>query len=467
MTSTPDLLIIGSGSASFAAAIRASELGATVRMIERGALGGTCVNVGCIPSKALIRAAAAKHAIERRDFDGVRGAIASFDFAAVIAQKDQLVGALRQGKYADVLAAYPSVELARGDARVLPDGAVAVDGEVMRAGRVLIATGAHPWAPPIPGLEESGYLTSTSLMTLRALPRRLIVIGAGAIGLELAQAFQRFGSTVTVLEATAQVLPMEDVDIATALAGYLRDEGIDVRVGVEVVKVEREGDRYRVLIRHGAQTIAVEGDQLLVATGRRPNTAGLGLDAAGVELGSRGEVRVDDQLRTTRAGYFAAGDVVGEPAFVYVAAYAGRVAAENAIGELGVRLDLSVVPRVTFTDPAVASLGMTERQARDAGYRVEVASLPMEYVPRALAARDTRGLVKLVADAESKRLIGAHILAPEAGDIIQSAALAIRAGLTTEQLASMMYPYLTNAEALKLAAQTFEKSVKTLSCCAS
>lgn len=467
MSHTPELLIIGSGSASFAAAIRASELGASVRMIERGALGGTCVNVGCVPSKALIRAAEAKHAMERRDFDGLRGSVEVFDFERIIAHKDQLVGELQQAKYADVLAAHPSVELIRGEARVLPDGAVDVDGQVMRAGRVLIATGARPWVPPIPGLDAAGYLTSTSIMELQRLPARLIVIGGGAIGLELAQAFARFGARVTVLEAAARIVPNEDADISQSLAGYLRDEGIDVRTRARVQRVERDEGGYRIHLRIDDRDDVIEGDQLLVATGRRPNTSGLGLEAAGVELGSRGEIRVDDQLRTSRAGFFAAGDVVGEPAFVYVAASAGRVAAENAIGDLGSRLDLAIVPRVTFTAPAVASVGMTEQQARDAGHRVEVASLPMKYVPRAIAARDTRGLVKLVADAETKLLLGAHILAPEAGDIVQSAVLAMTTGLTTDRLAAMLYPYLTNAEALKLAAQTFHKDVKALSCCAS
>lgn len=467
MTASPDLLILGSGSASFAAAIRASELGASVLMVERGTLGGTCVNVGCVPSKALIRAAEAKHAIECRAFDGIRGRVTEFDFARVVAQKDALVSELRQAKYADVLEAHPKVRLLRGEGRFRPDGTVEVDGSPVGAKRVLIATGAGPWAPPIPGLAESGYLTSTTIMNLTTLPRRLLVLGAGAIGLELAQAFRRFGSDVTVLEAAEHILPAEDAELTAALAEYLRDEGLALRVGAEVQRVERGSAGYRVELRTGGEAHVVEGDALLVATGRRPNTAGLGLEAAGIDLGPRGEVRVDERLQTSRTGVYAAGDVVGEPAFVYVAAYAGRVAAENAVADLGTKLDLSLVPRVTFTDPAVASVGMSEAQAKAASHPVSVASLPMAHVPRAIAARDTRGLVKLVADETTKALLGAQILAPEAGDLIQTALLAIEAGMTTEAIARKMHPYLTNAEAIKLAAQAFDKNVKTLSCCAS
>ena len=385
--------------------------------------------------------------------------------SAVVGQKSALVGELRQAKYADVLAAHPSIRLLLGEARLRPDGAVEVDGRHVPARKVLLATGASPAVPTIPGLSDTPFLTSTSVMELDRLPEHLIVLGGGYVGLELGQAFRRFGARVTVL-ARSGLLRGEEPEIVAQLAGHLRDEGLAVHAGLEVERVQGETGRIQVVVREGGTTHTVEGDRLLVATGRRPNSGGMGLEEAGVTLGDRGQVVVDEHLRTSHPDIYAAGDVIGDPAFVYVAAYAGRLAADNALGEGPRAYDVSVVPRVTFTDPAVAAVGMTEAEARGRGQEVVTSLLPMAHVPRAIAARDTRGLVKLVADGRTNLLLGAHILAPEAGDIIQEAVLAIRFGLRVRDLASVFHPYLTNAEAFKLACQGFEKDVATLSCCA-
>ncbi|MBI2375507.1 MAG: mercury(II) reductase [Deltaproteobacteria bacterium] len=461
-----DLLVIGAGSAGFAAAIQATELGAQVAIVERGPLGGTCVNVGCVPSKTLIRAAEAHHRAGHQPFAGVHTRNDPPDFKAVIAQKAQLVAELQQAKYGDVLAAFPSIVLLRGDARFRADGTVEVNGQTVRAKKVIIATGARAWAPPIPGLSDTGFLTSTTLMELEELPKRLIAIGGGAVALELCQAFARLGSHVTVLEALPRIVPSEDLELGEALAGYLREEGLEVRTGVRIKEVSGGRGACRVVIEDGEGLHALEGDQLLVAAGRRPNSQGLGLEEAGIRLGPKGEVAVGEHLETTRPGVYAAGDVVGDPAFVYVAAYAGRIAAENALAGNSRRYDLSVVPHVTFTDPAVASVGLTEAEARSRGMMVAATKLPMRHVPRAIAARDTRGFIKLVADEKTDRLVGAHILAPEAGEMIEQAVMAMRFGIRTDELASLIHPYLTNAEGLKLACQTFKKDVAKLSCCA-
>lgn len=461
-----DLVVIGGGSAAFAAAIRAADMGASVAIVEAGALGGTCVNVGCVPSKTLIRAAETFHRLRHHPFAGISAEPRPLDFRAVIQQKRDLVAELQRSKYWDVLAAYPSIMLLRGRARLRPDLLVEVDGRPIRARKVLLAMGASPWAAPIPGLSEVPYLTSTSIMELEVLPERLIAIGGGAVGLELAQAFARFGSKVTVLEALPRVVPPEDAEVSEALADYLREEGMDVLTGVEILRVSGRPGAYQVEIDRSGEQRIIEGDQLLVATGRRPNTAAVGLEDAGIRLGRKGEVLVDEYLETSRKGVYAAGDVIGDPAFVYVAAYAGNLAAENALHGNTRRYDLSVVPRVTFTDPAVASVGLTEAEARGRGIPVAVARLPMSHVPRAIAARDTRGLIKLIAHDETKQLVGAHILAPEAGDIIEQAVLAMRFGIRVDEMAALLHPYLTNAEALKLAAQTFQKDVARLSCCA-
>lgn len=461
-----DLAIVGSGSAGVAAAIRAAEAGARVVVVEAGTLGGTCVNVGCVPSKTLIRAAEAHHRASHVAFAGLAPRAGSIEWDRLVAQKDELVGELRQAKYADVLASYPSISVVRGRAAFRRDGALEVDGSIVRARKILVATGASPWAPPIPGLADTPYLTSTSALALEALPPSMIVLGASAVGLELAQMFARVGTQVTLLEALPRIAPAEDEAVSAALAGYLREEGLRVRAGVDVRRVSSVPAGVQVEIADGDDVGVLSAASLLVATGRRPNTAGMGLEEAGIRLGPKGEVVVDEHLRTARPNVYAAGDVIGDPAFVYVAAYAGSLAADNALNGDGRRYDLSVVPRVTFTDPAIASIGLTEAQARAQIANVRVSTLPMSYVPRAIAARDTRGLIKLIADASSNLLVGAHILAPEAGDLINQAALAMRFGIRVDEIASMLYPYLTNAEGLKLAAQTFEKDVAKLSCCA-
>jgi mercuric reductase len=461
-----DLLILGAGSAGFAAAIRAAELGASVAIVERGALGGTCVNVGCVPSKTLIRAAEVHHRAGHHGFSGIRTARERPDFRAVIEQKRKLVAELQQAKYRDVLAAYPSIELLRGGARFRADGTVEIDGCAVPARKILLSLGARPWAPPIPGLASTPHLSSTELMELESLPEHLVVIGAGAVGLELAQMFARLGAKVTVLEALPRIMAGEDAEVSDALAGYLREEGLDVRTGIQVVEVAGAPGSYQVVVENDGHRDTIRGDQLFVATGRRPNTQGLGLEDAGIQLGKRGEIVVNEHLETTRAGLYAAGDVIGDPAFVYVAAYAGQLAADNALGTSARTYDLSVVPRVTFTDPAIASVGLTEAEARAQGIAVVTSKLPMSHVPRAIAARDTRGFVKLIADENTKLLLGAHILAPEAGDIIGQAVMAMRFGIRVDQIASLFHPYLTNAEALKLACQTFQKDVAKLSCCA-
>ncbi|MBI4082232.1 MAG: mercury(II) reductase [Candidatus Lambdaproteobacteria bacterium] len=461
-----DLMIIGAGSAGFAAAIKAAELGFSATMVEAGTIGGTCVNVGCVPSKTLLRAVEAHHLAGVDRFRGVHTERGVLDWSELVRHKDALVENLRRTKYVDVLAAYPSIQYIQGKATLKGGTEVEVDGTTYRPRKILIATGATPWAAPIPGLAAAGFLDSTRALALQKRPESLLVIGANAVGLELAQLFARAGSRVTVLEALPRIAPFEDAAISAALAGYLREEGIEIHAGARIERVDKPDGRYELVATNEGQERHLQAEQLLVATGRRPNTAGFGLEEAGVMLGERGAVRVDGFLQTDNPDVFAAGDVIGRDMFVYVAAYAGSLAAENALTGARRPFDASAMARVTFTDPQVASAGLTEAQAQAAGYDVKVSVLPMSAVPRALAARDTRGLVKLIADRASDLLLGAHVLAPEGAEIIQAAVLAMKFGITTRALAGTLFPYLTNAEALKLAVQTFEKDVSKLSCCA-
>lgn len=461
-----DLMVIGGGSAGFAAAIKAVELGYRAAIVEANVMGGTCVNIGCVPSKTLIRAVETAHQAGRCRFHGIHTTSGQVQWPQVIAQKDELVASMRRTKYEEVLAAYPEATYLKGYARLTGANGLEVDGKTYKPFRILIATGARPSAPPIPGLADAGYLDSTAALDLKELPKSMIVLGANAVGLELAQTYARAGTFVTVVELLPRIAPFEDEEISAVLTGYLVEEGLQIVAGFSSTWVEKRNGRYYLTGDHQGAERTLDAEQLLVATGRRPNTANMGLDEAGVRLGGRGEVLVDETLRTANPFVYAAGDVTGQDMFVYVAAYTGGLAAENALNGTGTAADTGYIPRITFTDPQVASAGLTETQAREQGYSVKVSSLAMTHVPRALAARDTRGLIKLVADADSDRLLGAHILAPEGGELIQTAVLAIRFGITVKQLRQTMFPYLTNVEGIKLAALAFEKDVALLSCCA-
>ena len=460
-----DLLVLGAGSAAFAAAIRGRDAGYRVALAEAGTLGGTCVNVGCVPSKALLAAGAAYWAAGHQRFAGITTATGPVDLAALVAQKDELVAALRQEKYADLVGAY-GFEVIPGYAAFTGPGSVEVNGRAVRPGAVLIATGASPAAPPVPGLAEVGYLTSTTALDLKAVPARLAVIGASAVGLELGQFFLHVGSSVTFLDVADRIAPFEEPEISEALANVLRGQGATIYAGARILAVERDGDVRRIRATVDGEDVVVEADEILVATGRRPSTAGLGLEAGGVATDTRGAVVTDAQLRTANPRVWAAGDVTGAPQFVYVSAYQGALAAGNAL--LGERqeADLAGLPRVIFTTPPAAGAGLTEAQARDAGYQVTASVLPATAVPRALVNRDTAGVTKLIADAGTGELLGASVVGEGAGDVIQSAVLAIRHHITAAELAATFHAYLTTAESLKLAAQGFTRDVARLSCCA-
>ncbi len=460
-----DLAVIGAGSAGFSAAITAADQGAQVALIGHGTIGGTCVNVGCVPSKALIRVAeAVHHANTASRFSGISAAGQVDDWAALRAQKDELVASLRQAKYIDLLPAYNSVAYLEGKAR-LGNGGVVVDGNHIDAGKVIIATGSHEVVPPIPGIEDVPYLTSTSAFEMEDLPDSLIVIGGGYIGCELAQMFARIGVRVTIL-FRSRLLPEDEPEISEALAGFFQEEGITVRriSGYDSIRTNDRGVALSVALDGSTETL--EAQRVLLSAGRKANTNGLGLAEAGVALSPNGGIKVDDRMRTTKAGIYAAGDVTGRDQFVYMAAYGAKIAATNALNGDGRRYDNLAMPAVVFTDPQVASVGLTEAAARTQGVDVKTSVLSLDNVPRALAARDTRGLIKLVADSASNKLIGAHIIAPEGADSIQTAALAIKQGMTYGELGDMIFPYLTTVEGLKLAAQTFDMDVSKLSCCA-
>lgn len=460
-----DLLVVGSGSAAFAAGIRARDLGATVALCEASTIGGTCVNVGCVPSKAMLAAADLYHRAGASPFPGVATSSGSLDLAALVGAKDELVTKMRADKYEGLAQEYGFAVL-RGRGRFTGPASFECDGREVEADQFLVATGASASIPPIPGLEDAGYLTSTTALELTDLPASIAVIGANAIGLEMGQLFLHLGSRVTFLEALPRIAPFEEPEVSGILAKVLRDEGAAVLAGVSVTGVERVGDARTVVFDRDGGRERLEVEQVLVATGRRPNTAGLGLDLAGVELTESGAVKVDDFMGTTNRRVWAAGDVTDSPQFVYVAAAQGSIVADNAIGRIGRSFDATALPRITFTSPQIASVGMTADQARAAGLATDTRTLELGAVPRAIVNRDDRGLVKLVAEEGSGLVLGIHVMAEGAGEVIQAGVYAVKQRMTVADLAETWAPYLTMAEGLKLAAQTFTRDVSKLSCCA-
>lgn len=471
-----DVAVIGAGSAGFSAAITAAELGVKVALIGHGTIGGTCVNVGCVPSKTLIRAVEAVHggrAAAR--FPGLGGSVELSDWTQLAASKDDLVAELRQKKYIDLLPLYEGVSYIEDRAR-FAGGELLVGDAPIKVGKVILAMGARAAVPPIPGLDSIPYLTSTSALALDRLPKSLLVIGGGVIGVELGQMFARLGVAVTIC-CRSRLLPEMDPEVSAALQSYLEAEGVRVCAGVAYQRIDRAGEGIELTCETLScdsgdhfDTVAaikiISAQQVLIATGRRANSDGLGLVEHGIGVVEGGGVIVDDYLETTAPGVYAAGDVTGRDQFVYMAAYGAKLAARNAVQGNQHRYDNSVMPSVVFTDPQVAAVGLTETVARAKGLDVKVSLLPLDAVPRALAARDTRGLIKLVADKATDRLLGGQIMAPEGADSIQTLVLAIKCGMTAADLGATIFPYLTNVEGLKLAAQTFDRDVARLSCCA-
>ncbi len=472
-----DLAVIGSGGGAFAAAIRATNLGKKVLMVERSTVGGTCVNTGCVPSKALLAAAEARHvALDASGrFPGIDTSAGPVDMRGLIEGKRSLVEGMRSEKYVDLIADY-GWEMRQGEAVfagapgdpvldiVSPGGA----RKSVRASHYLVATGSAPWVPEVPDLEETGYLTSTTAMEVDEVPESLLVIGGGYVALEQAQLFARLGSKVTML-VRSRLASAEEPEASLALMGVFADEGIRVvrRATLSTVRIDPGTGQV-------VATAAVAGGEeefraarLLMATGRRAVTDGLNLETVGVGTGDRGEILVQNTLATSNPRIWAAGDVTGHREFVYVASAHGALAVENAFTDAGREVNYRHLPRVVFTSPALAAVGMTDQQANGDGIRCECRVLPLEFVPRALVNRDTRGFIKLVADNETGRILGITAVGKDAGELAAAGVYILEAGMTVDQVANLWSPYLTMAEGLRIAAQSYNTDVSRLSCCAS
>ncbi|MGH1484751.1 MAG: mercury(II) reductase [Cellvibrionaceae bacterium] len=465
--------IIGSGSGAFACAIKAAEGGAKVTLIEGAdVIGGCCVNVGCVPSKILIRAAQLAEQQRHNPFVGLENHAPRLSRSLLAQQQTARIEELRTAKYQNILETNPTLSLLKGWAKFKNSNTLLVrknDGteQEVHTDKILIATGSTPTIPSIDGLTPTSlqkvpYWTSTEALFAEELPQHLLVIGSSVVALEIAQAYRRLGSEVTVL-ARHTLLYRDDPLLGEKLTECFEKEGIRVLKNTQATKVTHDGNQ--ITVETNTSDRDLHCDRLLVSTGRHANTDQLNLNVVGVTTNKQGEIVVNERMETDVPGIYAAGDCCNMPQFVYVAAAAGSRAGINMTGG-DAKLDLSTMPAVIFTDPQVATVGLTEEQANVQGIATDSRVLEMAYVPRALANFETDGFIKLVIEKVSGRLIGAQILAHEGGELIQSAALAIHNRMTVTELSEQLFPYLTMVEGLKLCAQTFNKDVKELSCCA-
>jgi mercuric reductase len=466
-----DLIVIGGGSAAFSAAIIAESLGLTTLMVNAGLdFGGTCVNVGCVPSKNLIRAAETVYHASHSNFKGIKSKGADIDFAQIIKDKKELVASLQQQKYMDVVSDFKNLTLLKGWAEFVDTKTIFVDGkDKYTASNIVIATGATTNIPNIEGLKNVGYLTNVSLFDLEEKPKSLTIMGAGYIGVEIAMAYNRLGVKVRIIEFTDRPLRSQTKDITDILVEQMKNEGIEILPNFRAFKFEKKGNNTIIHCNcpDGSTTQIIEEGRIVVATGTKPNTSKLGLNNINIDTTKSGHISVNEKMETNIENIYAAGDVINTPSFVYTAATEGNTAVNNAFSLSKNSVNYASLPWVVFTDPQIAGTGMDEIEAENKDIPFEVSKLDLTHVPRALAANDTRGFIKLIRNTETDKLIGARVIAPEGGELIQQLSMAIKFGITVKDLAESFYPYLTLGEGIKLAAITFGKDVSKLSCCAS
>ncbi len=444
----PDVIIVGTGQAGVPLATRLVAAGQRVLVAERALAGGTCANVGCTPTKAMIASARAAHVARTAGRLGVHARELEVDFDAVVSRKDALVGRWRAGVERRLAAAGDNLRFVRGHARFVAPGAIEVAGERHEAERIVINVGARSASPDIPGLEDVPWLDSARLLDVRALPKHLLVLGGGYIGCELGQMMRRFGAAVTIVAPSARILAREDPDVSEALEGAFRGEGITLQQGKRVLRIFRAGDDIVLGLEGGGE---VRGSDLLVATGRRPNTDDLGCDAAGIELAAGGHIVVDERYETTARGTYAVGDCVPGPQFTHVSWDDHRVLFELLAGRAARARSDRLVPYTVFTDPQVAGVGLSETEARARGVAVEVATMAFGAIARAIETDETAGLVKVLIDPATDRIVGARLVGADAGELIHVFSVLMQAKASARAIVDGEFVHPTFAEGLQTA----------------
>lgn len=465
-----DLIIIGGGAAGFAAATKASELGVKTALINSGLpIGGTCVNVGCVPSKILLEVGSEYYYAQHIRFKGAEPVKCThpgpLDFPAAISEKDEMVNALRKSNYIQVAEGLKGLTIIEGQARFISPYEVTVNGQRLPAKKFIIATGSRPKILPFKGIDKVHYITSREALSLTLLPKSMVIIGAGPIGLEFAQMYTRFGTRVTLLEKEAQVLPKAEPEIAKELQRCLEEEGIAIHTEVDVISVSEREDMKEVEVSLEGENRVFQCEELLLATGVAPNSDGIGIEAAKIKTGHGGFIQVNEYMRTSAANIWAAGDVVGKAFLETVAAKEGYVAASNALEGAQKTLDYDSIPRAVFTDPQVASVGITEEEEMRRLNTCSCRTMDISQVPKAQAIKETRGKIKMVIHPETQVILGVHIVAPIAADLIHEATLAVKFKLTIGDIIDTVHVFPTMSEAIKRVAQSFVRDISKMSCC--
>jgi len=454
------LVVIGAGTAGLVTAAAAAGLGARVALVERHLMGGDCLNVGCVPSKAIIRAARAWHeAREAHRIFGGPPVVERGDFGAVMERLRQLRADLSSGdsvhRFRDL-----GVDVFLGEGRFVGPTVVEIGGKRLEFRRAVVATGGRPDAPKIPGLAAAGYLTNETIFSLTALPPRLLVIGAGPVGCELAQAFARLGSQVTVIDRGEHAMPREDADAAGVVERAMERDGVVFRRRASIIRVERSGGERLIVLQGTNGEAPVRGDEILVAAGRVPNVEGLDLEAAGIAY-DRAGVRVNDRLRTTNRRVYAAGDICSRFRFTHAADALARIVVQNALFHGRARASRLIIPWTTYTSPELAHVGMYEKDARGAGLPVDTLTIPMHQVDRAVLDGETEGFLRVHLKKGTDRILGATLVAEHAGEMISEISLAMTAGLGLGRIGATIHPYPTQAEVFRKAADAWRRKKLT------
>ncbi len=462
-----DLIIIGGGAGAFASAIKANELKAKTLLINRGLpLGGTCVNVGCVPSKTLLWAGEVMHQAKNHGIPGVEIEVKNFDFAQVVQHELDLVAKLRAEKYEKVLNGLENVTYIEGRVSFVSPNEIEVNGQKYQAKKFIIAAGSTATVPPIEGIKDVGYLTHIEALQIKNQPKELIVVGAGPLGLEFAQMFARFGTKVTILQRNVSIFPPAESELTNRLAEILTKEGITIRTDVQVKSARTEGGKKIVTYTVGDKQEEVSADEILLATGKTPNTQGLGLDKARVEIDEKQAIKVNPQFQTSQPHIFAVGDVINLPIRQEpTAGKEGTLATENALSNTPNSIDYNSVPWTIFTDPQLAGVGLTEEQEMKQLGRCLCRTVSFADVPKAIIMNRTEGLIKMAVHPDTKVILGIHILSPNAGELIAQAMTLVKNKNTIDDVVNSLPMFPTLSEAIKIAALSFTKDISKLSCC--
>jgi len=461
-----DLIIIGGGAAGFAAAMKANDLKIKTLMVNNDAigLGGTCVNVGCVPTKYLLNIGDLIYQSKTQSFEGFKSS-SYFDFQKVIEGKNNLIEDLQRDKYENVLKKLPNIDLVEGNAKFVSNSEIQVDDKkTFKAKKFIVATGSSSFIPPIKGIEQVDYITNIEALQLKELPETMIVLGGGALGLEFAQLFSRFGTKVYLFEMLDSIVPNEEPEISKYLNDYLQEEGIEIYTNAKIIEIENDGNEKVIKVLQNNNESTFKADHILIAAGRKPNTRNLGLEEIGIKLGKKGQIIVDEFMKAGE-NIWAAGDVIGEPMLETIAAREGMIAATNALSEERIKMDYRIAPHAIFTNPQVGVVGLTDLQANQLGIDCRCNTIPIGFVAKSKILNEDRGVLKIVINRKTEEILGIHILSTNAADLIHEGVMIVKNHMTLDEVISTIHIFPTLSEAIKLTAQSFKRDISVISCC--